>query len=226
MGLPVFLFFCLMTFRAKAQGNWAAFAWLTPTILWSAWLTAKAEAARRLATGYAGAAALTGLLLTLLLIVPPLRYSLGLHLPPDADISNTTHGWKELAQRVQQERDAMSENGSKPVFLIGNGYQYCALLAFYLPDHPRTQDMFLHYRLTMYAAYVEELKDRIGRNALFVNDTQAEDRDLHAIFHRVEWQPPLPIYRRPYYTEPIRTLYIARCYDYWRYTGTDWHDGG
>ena len=226
MGLPVFLFFCLMTFRAKAQGNWAAFAWLTPTILWSAWLTEWAGRARKAAGRLAGFAALTGLVLTLLLIFPALRYALGVHLPPDADTSNTAYGWREMARHVQQTREEMGQGGRNPVFLVGNGYQYCALLAFYLPDHPRVQDMFLHFRLTMYAAYVEELKDHLGQDAIFVNDTQAEDRDLRALFERVEWEAPLPIYRRPYYSEPIHTLYIARCYHYRRYIGTDWHEGG
>ncbi|HLK58778.1 MAG TPA: glycosyltransferase family 39 protein, partial [Chthonomonadaceae bacterium] len=86
MGLPVFLFFCLMTFRAKAQGNWAAFAWLTPTLLWSAWLTEWAGRAQKAASRLTGVAALSSLALTLLLIVPPLRYSLHLRLPPDADL--------------------------------------------------------------------------------------------------------------------------------------------
>ena len=120
----------------------------------------------------------------------------------------------------------MTEPGVQPAFIAGSGYQYCAELAFYLPHHPPTYDMFLHYRLDMYAAYVDGLKSKLGGSAVFVNDTMAEDGDLRRVFTTVTWDPPIPIYRRPYYSEPIRTIYIARCKGYRLYTGTDWHVGG
>lgn len=229
MGWPVFGFFCLLAFKSRVQGNWAAFAWITPAILWAGLLASRASASRagaRVVLRQTAAVGATGLLLTLLMVAPGLRYRIGIHLPPDQDLSNQTSGWHQLADRVQQIRTQMSEGGRRPVFLTGNGYQYCALLAFYLPDHPDTHDLFLHYRLTMYAAYVESLRTKLGEDAIFVNDTQREDADLHLIFQQVTWDPPLTIYRRPYYKEPIHTLHIARCRGFRRYVGTDWHVGG
>ncbi len=86
--------------------------------------------------------------------------------------------------------------------------------------------MFLHFRLTMYAAYVDRLKQRLGQDAIFINDGEVDDRDLREVFERVEWELPLPIWRRPLYNEPIRFLHIARCYNYRRYVGLDWAQGG
>jgi 4-amino-4-deoxy-L-arabinose transferase-like glycosyltransferase len=229
MGLPVFVFFLLLTLKAKVQGNWAPCAWLTPTILWSAWLTAALGRSRQAARKTLGLIALTlctGGLLTAVILFPGLRLRLGVHLPPAADLSNTAYGWRQVAARVEQVRQEMAQGGHRKVFVAGNGYQYAALMAFYLPDHPETYDLFLHFRLTMYAAHVERLKQLLGQDAIFVNDGEADDADLRQIFTQVKWEPPLLIWRRPLYAQPVHSLHIARCYGYRRYVGLDWARGG
>jgi dolichol-phosphate mannosyltransferase len=275
LGAPVLLFFCLMTFKAKVQANWAPCAWLTPTILWAGW-TAQALAEKRekgkgkrektvpipehLNTEYPNTRHPTSwvpkslwdaqplllvsivglsLFLTLTLLIPQLRAALGIKLPPDQDVSNTAYGWRDLAAHVQQLRrqmetanDLNTEHrtpGTKlhaGVFIAGNGYQYAALMAFYLPDHPQTFDLFLHFRLTMYAATVEDLKQHLGEDCLFINAGEVDDPDLRAIFRQVEWLPPYEIWRRPLYDRPVTTIHIARCYGYRKYTGLDWARGG
>ena len=233
MGLPVFGFFCLLCLKSKVQANWSPFAWLSLTVLFAGVLAARfGEFQGRTQEIFFGKRGLllssitvTSLLLTVLLVSPPLRYSLGIRLSLLADQSNTTHGWGETAGRVQQIRQEMEGEG-KPVFLCTNGYQYAALLGFYLPDHPEVYDMFLHFRLTMYAAHVERLKVHLGENALFINDNASEAPYLRQIFERVDWAEPLPIWRRPYYDFPIRTMHFARGYNYRRYTGLEWAEGG
>lgn len=229
MGLPVFLFFCLMTFKTKVQGNWAPCAWVTPTVLLAGWLAAQMQRGATAARRSFGLAALIGVtsgLITVLGLSPTLRALAGIHLPPSADVTSTTYGWRQLAGQVQKMRREMDPDGRHPVFLAGNGYQYCALLAFYLPDHPPTYDLFLHNRLTMYAASVERLKAHLGEDAIFVDDVEANDADLRQIFTSVQWEPPLSIWRRPLYDQPVRVLHIARCLRYRRYTGLDWAQGG
>jgi len=229
LGLPVFAFFTLMAFKAKVQGNWAVCAWLTPTILFAGW---SAQAMQRSVQNckrqirLVTVIGLLSLLPTILLVTPSLRLLLGIRVPADTDISNTAYGWREVAGRVQQVREAMARDGHPHVFIAGNGYQYPALLAFYLPDHPETNDMFIHNRLTMYAAYVENLKGKNGYDAIYVNENEVEDAPLRYEFERVEWEPPLEIYRRPYSATPIRTVHIARCYGYRHYMGLEWHEGG
>jgi hypothetical protein len=229
LGMPVFAFFILMAFKAKVQGNWAVCAWLTPTVLFAGWSAQAMQRSAEICKKQIRLVAVIGLLSllpTVLLVSPPLRLLLDIHLKPDADISNTTYGWREVAGRVQQVRDAMAREGHTQVFIAGNGYQFPALLAFYLPDHPPTEDMFIHNRLTMYAAYVENLQGKLGQDAIYVNENQVEDPFLREQFERVEWEPPLVIYRRPYSADPIRTIHIARCYGYRRYMGLRLHQGG
>jgi len=78
----------------------------------------------------------------------------------------------------------------------------------------------------MFAAHIDRLKARLGENAVYVNDNNIEAKYLNQIFERVEWEEPIPIWRRYYSKEPIRYLYIARCYGYKRFVGIDWHEGG
>ena len=222
LGLPVFLFFGLLALKAKVQGNWAVCAWLTLTVLWSGLLTERPE---KKAKRWIFATVATSGLLTVLFLSPGLRYRLGLRLPPDADLSNTSAGWRETAARVAQVRREMGAGG-RAVFVAANDYQFASELAFYLPDHSETQDLFLHFRLTMHAAYIERLKNHLGEDAVFVNDNESEDKYLRQIFESVTWDRPCPIYRRPYYAEPIRTVHIARCRNFRRYVGLEWAEGG
>ncbi len=222
-GYPVFAFFCLVALRAKVQANWAPCAWLTPAILWAGMAAQEGEKRRR--GERIAAVAGTSALLTLLLVWPALRQGVGIRFRPGDDITTQLTGWSGLAARVQQVRGEM-ERGGRRVFVAGNGYQYCALMAFYLPDHPPTYDLFLHWRLTMYAAHIEQLKPHLGEDAVFLNDGEADDQDLRAVFERVEWDPPYAIWQRPTYSTPVRYIHIARCYGYRRYTGLDWAVGG
>lgn len=228
MGLPILALFCLLTLKAKVQANWAPCAWLTPTILLAGMLDERAESTENGRGGMrrtAGWAIATSGALSLLLLWPGLRQAIGLRLPPDADVTNTAYGWRSLAAKVQQMRAEMGSSGHR-VFVSGNGYQYIALMAFYLPDHPETHDLFLHYRLDMYAAYVSHLRGHLGEDAVFIDAGEADDADLRQVFTKVEWQPPFPIWRRPLYPQPITSIHLAKCYGYRKYTGVSWARGG
>jgi hypothetical protein len=228
LGMPVFLFFCLMCFKTKVQGNWAPTAWLSTCILLSGRLAelygSSTQSTRRL-WRIAAATTCASAFLTVVLITPALQDRMGIKIRPEDNPVNSTTGWKFTAARVEQVISEMAQGGHK-VFIMGSGYQYCGEMAFYLPGHPPTQDMFLHYRLTMYAAYIEQLKKRMGQDAVFVNETTAEAHDLSELFTEVRWDPPLPVYRPGDHTTPIRTVYIARCRGMRRYVGLSWARGG
>lgn len=222
MGLPVFFLFCLLALKAKVQANWAPYAWLTPAVLLAGQLThLPAPALRRQTTLIVASSGI----LTLLMVSPELRYRLGIRLSVLADHTNTMYGWRETAARLQQIREEMQRQG-RTVFIASDGYQFTALMAFYLPDHPPTYDLFLHGRLTMYAAHVQDLKARLGQDAIFINSNRSNEGDLKQLFERVEWEAEYPIWRRPYYRAPIRRMQFARCYRYHRYVGLQWAVGG
>lgn len=227
-GVPVLVLFCLLALKAKVQANWAPCAWLSLVVLFAGIMDENAlrskPGARQMHLTFC-AVLITGGALTLLLMLPGLRKDIGLHLPPDADVTNSAYGWRSLAARIQRLRHEMGLTG-RPVFVSGNGYQYIALMAFYLPDHPETHDLFLHNRLDFYAAYVERLKAHMGEDSLFINAGEANDADLRLVFTQVKWQPPFPIWRRPLYTEPITYIHLAKCHSYRKYTGLAWARGG
>ena len=227
-GLPVFCFFCLMTLKAKVQANWAPCTWITPTIALAIVLADRAgkegRTARR-AVVQTFAIALTSGTLTLLMLFPWLRLKLGIRQESDADISNRTYGARQMAKEVDAIRADMRTEG-RPVFVATNDYQTCALLAFYLPDHPRTYELFLGYRLNNYAVDIDELQQHLGENAVYVNEYKGEDEALRALFERAEWIGPFPVWRRPYFAQPIRTHYYARCYKFRQFIGIKRARGG
>ncbi len=224
-GLPVFLFFALLSIKTKVQGNWAPCTWLSLTVLWAGYLSLLAQDAPRKVLRTVVWATLTAGFITSIIVIPAFRVKLGIKIASTEDLSNTAYGWREMAGYVQKVRDRMAQEG-KPVFVAANDYQYASSLAFYLPDRPETYDLFLHTRLSMFAAHIDRLKARLGENAVYVNDNNIEAKYLNQIFERVEWEEPIPIWRRYYSKEPIRYLYIARCYGYKRFVGIDWHEGG
>lgn len=227
-GLPVLAFFCLMTLKAKVQANWAPCGWITPTIALAIFLadarSLPHRAARRTLLQI-GAIAVTSGMLTLLLLFPRLRLALGIRQKPGDDIENKMYGGRQMGREAGAILAEMQKEG-RPVFLAGNDYQTCALLAFYVPGHPQTYDLFLGYRLNFYAARVDDLKAHIGDNALYVNETPGEDSELHTLFERVQWSGPEPVWRRPYFAQPIRSHYYGRCYEFRRFIGISRAHGG
>jgi hypothetical protein len=227
-GFPVLCFFCLMTLKAKVQGTWAPCAWITPTIALGITLANQIEErgqnARR-AIRYVWLIGVTSSLVTLLVLSPWLRYVIGVRLPPDSDVSNKAYGWRQMALQADQFRSEMRSRG-RPVFVAANNYQTCALLAFYLPDHPQTYELFLGYRLNNYAVNIDELRQRLGENALFVDEYKGEDAGLRALFERVEWTEAFPTWRRPFFSQPIRSHNFAKCYNFRRFIGLLRANGG
>ena len=227
-GLPVLAFFCLMILKAKVQANWAPCAWLTPTIALAMVLAEGMEqggASARRAVRQTWAIALTSGILTLLLLTPWLRLRLGIRQAADDDISNKTYGARRMATEVDAIRSEMQKEG-RPVFVAANDYQTCSLLAFYLPVHPRTYLLFLDSRLNNYAVDLDDLKLRLGENAVFAHVHKNDDEALRVLFERVEWSDAYPLWRRPFFDRPIRNHYYGRCYNFHRFIGTTRANGG
>ena len=227
-GLPVLAFFCLMTLKAKVQANWAPCGWITPTIMLAISLAHKLEApdrAGRRARFQMIAIATTSGALTLLLLLPSLRFKAGIRQKPGDDLGNRMYGGRQMGREAGAILAEMQKEG-RPVFLAGNDYQTCALLAFYVPGHPQTYDLFLGYRLNFYAAHIDDLKGYLGANALYVNETTGETPELQTLFQSVEWTGPFPVWRRPYFQQPIRSHYYGRCYRFQRFIGLSRSHGG
>ncbi len=209
--------------KSKVEGNWAVDSYISGLILTAAVLVRCWESRVIAKRVWVGASAALALLLASVALFPGLLYGVGVKFPKaDSDRTNELYGWRQMAGRVAQEQAAM---GSKP-FVFGINYRMPSEAAFYLPGRPKTYALFLNYKASEYLFW-ENQKSLIGRDAIFLNDTDTQDHfnDLRAVFTRIEPQPPLRVSRNPPYAQPIRTVQIVRCYGFKGYDVRRWQDG-
>ena len=210
--------------KSKVEGNWAVDSYVSGFILTAAVLVRCWNSRRIVKRVWVGLSAALALFLTLAVaLFPQILYGVGLKYPnATQDRTNELYGWQALADRVTAEKVAM---GSDP-FVFGINYRMPSEAAFYLPGHPQTYALFLNYKASEYLFW-EDPKVLVGKDALFLNDTDNQDHfdDLRAVFTRVEPQPPLLVSRNPPYNTPIRTIQIVRCYGFKGYDVKHWQDG-
>ena len=210
--------------KSKVEGNWAVDSYISGFILTAAVLVRCWNSRRVVKQVWVGLSAALALFLTLAVaLFPPLLYAVGVKYPnATQDRTNELYGWRQMANRVTQEKKAM---GGDP-FVFGINYRMPSEAAFYLPGRPQTYALFLHYKASEYLFW-EDPRALVGKNAIFLNDTDNQDHfdDLRAVFDRVEPQPPLLVTRNPPYTTPIRTIQIVRCYGFHGYNVKRWQDG-
>jgi len=124
---PVALFFLVLSFRTRIEGNWPAPAYLGGLLLAGAWLHSNGGLRSALSRWALGLALAFGALAHVQAAWSPLP------LPVKLDTTTRLAGWRELGQRVEAER---AQLGAK-AFVGARTYQNAAELAFYLPEHPR-----------------------------------------------------------------------------------------
>ncbi len=215
-----------VSLHSKIEANWAVAAYISGLILVASVFVRAWQERGCVGRAWAGASVSLAALLSVCVLFPNLLYGAGLRLPrATSDRTNELYGWRTLAARVAQEQAAMSANGPRP-FVFGINYRMPSECAFYLPDQPQTYSLFLHDRANEYLFWEDE-HALMGRDAVFVNDTDTHDhfQDLRAVFTRIAPQPPLLIYRLPYGRVPIRTVQIVRCYGFKGYDRARWQDG-
>jgi 4-amino-4-deoxy-L-arabinose transferase-like glycosyltransferase len=123
--VPALALFAAVSPFAWVKGNWPAPAWPGAMVAAAAFFLEAPERFRALARWALGTAAVLTAYVHLAAAVPALPY-------PARD--DTTRGWRALAARVQVERERIGPDA----FVVGCYYKPAALLAYYLPDRPRT----------------------------------------------------------------------------------------
>lgn len=210
----------LVSLRSKVEGNWAVTAYVTgiilvADILWRAW--------ERRQMAWPSFNIGLAIVLSAVTLFPGLLYGLGLKFSdPTLDRTNELYGWRQMADRVAEERAAM---GGDP-FVFGVNYRMPSEAAFYLPGQPETYSLFLHDRANEYMFWENPTLLK-GRNAVFINDSPTPDHfaDLRTVFRRVVPQSPLRVFRDPPYAQPIRIIQIVRCYGFKGYQVRHWQRG-
>jgi 4-amino-4-deoxy-L-arabinose transferase-like glycosyltransferase len=187
--VPLLLTCVIISLWTKAQGNWAA-----PAFIGAAIAVAKRRADPSVQGGFTwrwtrsrtlfAGALLTGFLVSAIGHFPLALASVGLPLPRALDLTRRLRGWAELGREVNTAYQEMSR--SDPTFVFSDRYQVASEVMFYVPDHPKTFNIQLGRRMNQFDIWggTEEV---LGWNAVFVTDlpTGLPDAVLRS-FDRVE----------------------------------------
>jgi hypothetical protein len=239
-GLPVFLFYAILSCNKAAAPNWDALAYPSLGILAISYWRERAASGTRL-RNWTNAAVILALLMSGLLIVLMVKPG-GIN-PRGHDPSDRVRGWRAMAVAVDKVRSDFEKKTGQRVFLIADERDRASELAFYLPERrvegpahppvyiPESQDMVNQFsfwpRYDEFVSlppgavrdsneiYTEEqgVNHFTGRTALFLQlgKKQRPPRSIRAGFGRTE---PIATVEVRSGGRLLRELQIYACYDY------------
>jgi hypothetical protein len=240
-GLPVFLFYLLLSINKSAAPNWDGLAFfgfgLVATYFW--W--EKVERNFPLRVG-ASIAVLVGLMMSVLALDTDLLRIAGYHFKR-SDPSDRMRGWKSATQALEKMRNDLEAQLGEKLFLIADARDRASEISFYLrdkrlegPGHPaayipESQDMVNQFsfwpRYDQFVdvkpgtqkpdaeVYTEEngINLFVGRDALFIRAGQKEHvpRNIQAAFQSTEHVGTIEVSR---YGKVIRIWQVFLCRNY------------
>ena len=215
---PTLLVCFTVALRSKQEVNWPAPAHLAGLMVLGAWFAwawngpNRTVARRWITTGVAFST-----LIVFVVFYPALVPAVGLRLTAkQAEKLNETYGWQAVAASVDEARQDLARE-NKPVFLAGLNYRVNSAVAFYLPDHPQTQGLFLRSRRDQYWIWTKP-ETLVGQNAILSFDDTNEDAYELAKLYFDSVTPLPPVYvTRPGYVGPVRQWYRFACRNFHGY---------
>lgn len=240
-GLPVFLFYAILSFNKAAAPNWDALAFLSLGILAVSYWRERA-ASRVGAHFWTSAAIVLALVMTAVLV--------GLMVNPvgidrrGRDPADRLRGWRALGVAVDKVRHDFEQKTGERVFLIADERDRASELAFYMPDRrvegpghppiyiPESQDMVNQFsfwpRYDEFvplppnakpdpdAVYTEEqgVNLFVGRTALFLQmgkKGRRPPRSIRGGFGRTEQIATIEVRTSG---RLLREVQVYACYDY------------
>jgi len=240
-GLPVFLFYFLLSINKSAAPNWDALAFLGFGLLaiyfW--WERLETSVILRLC---AGVALLIGLVMSVIALDTDLLRTAGYQLPR-SDPSDRMRGWKSATGAVEKMRTDLEAQLGEKLFLIADARDRASEISFYLrdkrpegPGHPpvyitESQDLvnqfsfwprydeFVELKLGAPRpegeVYTEEngINPFVGRDALFIREGEKQNvpHNIRAAFQATELAGTIEVRR---YGEVLRTWQVFLCRNY------------
>ena len=219
--LPVIALFALLSLHTRVYGNWPCNGYLTACVLAAALYSPSAGRPDHPAAG-AGSSRFwrwsvgSAYFLTALVLIHVVRPILPI--PPKLDRTiYEIRGWDLLGEKVAEIRKSMPQPQNS--FIFGLRYQVASELAFYVPGQPFTVSINRWNRPNVYDYWWQD-RDLMGMDAVGVSrDENSRDRLLE-VFGRVDPAEPFFVYppkasqsegKAP---EPVKTLYIFRCFNF------------
>lgn len=239
-GLPLFLFYLILSINDAAAPNWDALAFPSLAILAVSYWRERA-ASRTRAHAWANAAVFLSLFMSAVLVVLMVN-PVGIN-RPGHDPTNRLRGWEAMAVAVNKVRTDFENKTGRRVFLIADERDRASELAFYLSDKrvegpghppvyiPESQDMVNQFSFwPRYDEFVplpanvkrdpneiyteEEGVNRFtGRNALFLQLGKRDlaPRSIRGGFGRTELIDTIEVRVGD---RLLRELQVYACYDY------------
>jgi 4-amino-4-deoxy-L-arabinose transferase-like glycosyltransferase len=240
-GLPVFVFYLLLSLNKAAAPNWDGLAFLGFGLLalyfW--WERFEDNAALRLG---AVVATLIGLAVSVIALNTDLLRAAGYHFDRN-DPSDRMRGWKSATRALEKMRNDLESKLGEKLFLIADARDRASEISFYLrdkriegPGHPsayipESQDMVNQFSFwPRYDEFVELKSDMprpegetyteengtnpfVGRDALFIRSGEKEHvpHNLRAAFQSTEAVGTIEVSR---YGKVIRTWQVFLCRNY------------
>ena len=202
-GLPVFLFYLLLSFNDQAAPNWDVLAFISLLVLAASYWTERLTVPGRWPRVLAGGVAL-GLAISLFAMDTDIIRTLGLPFPHHRDPADRVRGWKAASRAVEHIRTELETKNNEKLFLIADQRDRASEISFYLrnkraegPRHPpvyivESQDIANQFSFwPRYDEFVEARPDTplpdgevyteeegvnlfTGRNALYVQSGKGE----------------------------------------------------
>ena len=222
---PTIALCLVVSLKSKMEINWPAPAHLTGLALVGLSFAALWRTRNVGARLWVGIAAALSLIVSLIAFFPTILTLTGRPVSADAAQKlNETYGWPEIASHVENQRKALASLG-KPVFVAGINYRVNSELAFYLPDQPQTQSLYLDSRRDEYWLWTKP-PDLVGQNAILCLDNDNADAvaDARKIFARVDFAELIEVHR-PGFSGAIKHWNLYRCYDFKGYNPNQFIEG-
>jgi len=200
---PIIFLFTLVATIYWVKMNWVSAGYFSASIASVALFFHFQEKGRKWVKAWGKIALIVSLIFVAIAhILPLVKF-----IPVSSSIDTIT-GWKELAQRVEEERGKMREG----TFVVGYGYKVPSEIAFYASLETYSNNMVGENGLQF--DFWSKPGEFLGRDAIFVYDQRERYKDperLKNFFASVEVQESLKIYRGG---RVLTTFHIFRCFDY------------
>jgi hypothetical protein len=141
-GMPVFLFYFILSINDQAAPNWDVLAFISLAVLAASYWTERLETSRATAP-FLSIAIVLGLIVSVFAVDTDLLRTLNLAFPHHRDPSDSVRGWKSASRAVEQIRGDWETKNKEQLFIIADQRDRASEMSFYFeqkrvegPGHP------------------------------------------------------------------------------------------
>jgi hypothetical protein len=200
---PIIFLFTLVAAIYWVKMNWVSAGYFSAAIASVALFFQLQEKGRKQVKTWGKVALIVSLIFVVLAHILPVWKSI-----PVSSSMDTITGWKELALRVEKEKETMREG----TILVGYGYKVPSEIAFYTSLETYSNNIVGENGLQF--DFWSNPRDFVGKDAIFVYDQRERYKDperLKNFFASVEELEPFKVFRGD---RVLTTFHIFRCYAY------------